>query len=141
MTLSVRPYTPEDYKQLFALHEQGDLHGATFDENGDSAERLDAMIAQSPNAILVAEHMGQVCGTVSLIKDVRVAVLFRFAVENTMKHAIETVLFDAAANILKDEGHQHVLAYSPVGHEGLEGRYKRLGFKRGGSHSCYWRNL
>ena len=77
--MNIRQYRTEDYGQLKALYLQSELFGGQFDENRDSVEKLQKRVEADPNAILVAESGGVICGTVSLIEDGRVAWLFRFA--------------------------------------------------------------
>lgn len=142
MSILVRPYQSEDYKALVELYQQEDLYGGQYDDDRDSAARLDALMAYSQNAILVAEHNKKICGTVSLIKDARTAFLFRFAVLKTdNEKEIVHALFEESAAILRSEGHKQVLVYSPAGHETLGQRYLDLGFNKGGDYACYWRNI
>jgi len=140
--VTVRPYHPTDYEQLAALYRQSELYGGQFDENRDSAERLQKRIEADPDAILVAEQDDKIVGTVSLIEDGRVAWLFRFAVQQGENEpTITQTLCDAAFSALKAKGHNQVLAYTPVGNNGLENRYETLGFNRGGDYTCYWKNI
>lgn len=136
MNITIRAYRPSDYLQLVAIYKQGDLYGGQFDEDRDSAERLDAVMAQSANAILVAEQDNKICGTVSLLKDPRTAWLFRFAAND---RNVAKALYDYAAEILKAEGHNQVLVYSPVGNSELDGRYAALGFNKGGAYNSFWK--
>lgn len=140
--ITVRSYQPDDYDQLKALYLDETSYGGQFDEDRDSPVRLNALIAQSPHAILVAAQEKKILGTVSLIKDARTAWLFRFAVEKDVDESqIVQALYDRAAEILKSEGHQQVLVYGPAGEAVFQARYEALGFAQGGDYTCYWRQL
>jgi len=142
MHMKIRRYDPNDYPHVASLYRQSNLYGGQFDENRDSAERLQKRIEADPDAILVAENDGAIVGTISLIEDGRVAWLFRFAVTQG-KHEVEAtnLLYESAAKALKAKGHTQVLVYSPEGNLKLDKRYARLGFHPGGSYTCYWMNI
>jgi predicted N-acetyltransferase YhbS len=140
--MRIRPYDPKDYPQIASLYRQSHLYGGQFDENRDSAERLQKRIEADPDAILVAEIDGSIVGTISLIEDGRVAWLFRFAVAQGKHEAEATnLLYESAVRALKAKAHTQVLVYSPEGNLKLDERYARLGFHPGGSYTCYWKNI
>lgn len=142
MNIVVRSYKPEDYEPLKALYIDSDLYGGQFDEDRDSFDRLNALIKEKPDGILVAEHEGKICGTVSLIRDPRTAWLFRFAVkQGAQEKEITHALHNRALAILKAGGHQQVLVYSPGGQGTLDNRYAGLGFNKGGDYTCYWKQI
>lgn len=138
--VKIRSYTPADYEQLKTLYQDETSYGGQFDEDRDSPERLNALIEQSPHAILIAEKNQKICGSVSLIKDARTAWLFRFAVSGH-DPAVVAALYNYAARILKEEGHRQVLVYAPAGEAVFQSRYGGLDFTQGGDYSCYWRRL
>lgn len=139
----VRNYQPSDYDQLVVLYKDSSLYGGQFDENRDSAERLHAITAQDPEAILVYEKDGRIYGTISLIEDGRVAWLFRFAVlKGDFTVTATEMLYARAAEIFKARGHRQVLVYSPVGDESLKERYSSLlGFNKGSDYTCFWKDI
>lgn len=140
--MKIRPYTPTDYDQIIALYKQSDLYGGQFDEDRDSAERLQKRIEVDADAILVAEYNGKIVGTISLIEDGRVAWLFRFAVTHgEHEHEVTNSLYREAVKTLKQKGHNQVLVYSPAGNAALDSRYMSLGFQRGGDYTCFWRDI
>ncbi|PZQ43731.1 MAG: hypothetical protein DI551_11555 [Micavibrio aeruginosavorus] len=133
--ISIRPYNPQDYEQVAALYKQGDLYGGQFDPDRDSPQRLKAVTEKFPEAILVAERTGKICGTVSLIEDPRTAWLFRFAAPDD---ETTSQLFEAASLILKSCGHKQVLVHGAAGSAALDDRYASLGFTKGGDFTCFW---
>lgn len=139
---TVRSYKTPDYLQVAALYKQSDLYGGQFDQNRDSKEKLARLITKDPDAILVCESRGKVFGTISLIEDGRVALLFRFAVQKgESEHEIVIALYDKALEILRNRGHQQVLVYAPVGNKDFYNRYSELGFEQGGSYTCFWKDI
>ncbi len=134
----IRSYNPTDYPQIEALYRQGDLYGGQFDETRDSAERLQRLVDQKPDAILVAEEDEKIIGTVTLFEDGRSAWLYRFAVQS--EDAAQK-LYAKAAEILKTKEHSQVLVYAPSGNKELENRYLQLGFTKGNDFTAYWKNL
>lgn len=140
--MKVRQYNSKDYEAVAALYKRTELYGGQFDENRDSKERLRKRIEADPDAILVAEHNGDVVGTVSLIEDFRIAWLFRFVVDQNEQEAkIATELCDRAVKILKSKGHNQVLVYTPLENKKLNSRYERLGFNKGSNYACYWKDI
>ena len=140
--ITVRSYEVSDYDGIQALYRQGHLYGGQFDEDRDSATRLQAQIREAPDSILVAIEDDHLVGTVSLIEDARVAFLFRFAVVDTPSaSAAAKGLYDRAAAVLRSHGHNQVLVYSPVGNDSLDHRYEALGMAKGGDYSCFWTEL
>lgn len=140
--MHIRQYKTEDYSQLKALYQQGDLYGGQFDENRDSSERLQKRIEADPDAILIAEENDRIIGTISLIEDGRVAWLFRFVVmQNENEAEIAEALSTTALATLKAKGHSQVLVYTPSGKARLDNRYENLGFTRGGDYTCYWKDI
>ena len=139
---SLRNYKSSDYSQVTALYKQSDLFGGQFDENRDSEEKLNQIIAKDPEAILVYESEGKIIGTISLIEDGRVAWLFRFAVTKDQHEQKATKsLSDKALEILRGRGHAQVLVYAPVDNKDFEDRYSNLGFEKGDDYTCYWKDI
>jgi predicted N-acetyltransferase YhbS len=140
LIMQIRNYRPEDYDSVATLYKDSSTYGGQFDEDRDSRERLEKLISEKPNAILVAEENGIVVGSVTLFEDSRSAWLFRFAVaENSTLIAGE--LYSKAVEILKSKGHKQVLVYAPVGNKDFEERYGALMFNKGDDYTCYWRDL
>lgn len=138
--ISIRPYSSSDYEQLKALYLDSSTFGGQFDEARDAQDRLQRKIESDPDAILVAERIGRLVGTVSLIDDGRVAWLFRFAVKDQDSEVL-TALHDRAIETLARRGHSQVLVYSPTGDAALDSRYEQLGFTKGSDYTCFWKEI
>lgn len=136
----VRGYRDEDYEQLKELYSHTEWYGGQFDEARDSKERIPAKISADPESILVYENNGQLGGTVSLIEDGRVAILFRFVVRENNSD-VAKALYDKAVEVIKSRGHNQVLVYSPLENQQLNTRYKDLGMTNGSDYTCFWQNL
>jgi predicted N-acetyltransferase YhbS len=134
---SIRAYRPEDYEALKALYETPDSFGGQFDEDRDSATRMNEQAQEDPESILVAEENGSIIGTVSILQDKRFAWLLRFAVSNDQTAEL---LFNEASTILKRKGHSQVLVYAPNSSTFVE-RYSKLGLNTGNSYTSFWRIL
>jgi N-acetylglutamate synthase-like GNAT family acetyltransferase len=140
--INIRNYRPLDYLQLIELYKQGDLYGGQFDEDRDSAERLEKKITQDSEAIWVCEFDGKLIGTVSIIEDGRTAWLFRFAISKNQREAdIAHLLYEKVVEVLKKKGHKQVLVYAPTKNVIFKNRYNDLGFHEGGDYTCYWREI
>jgi hypothetical protein len=137
----IRGYRDQDYEKLRGLYDQPALYGGVFDESRDGRHRLREKISDDPEAILVYDNEdGEMLGTISIIEDGRVAMLYRFAVLNhNAKVARE--LYAKACAILQSRGHQQVLVYSAANDPDLDKRYADLGMTKGNNYSCFWRDL
>ena len=139
--MKVRNYTPEDYEAVSDLYKDSSTFGGQFDGARDTAERLQNLVKQKPDAILVAEDDGKIIGTVTLFEDGRSAWLYRFAVANVDNSIdIAQKLFSRASEILKSMGHTQVLVYAPANNK-FDGRYMSLGFNKGDDYTAYWQDL
>ncbi len=136
----IRSYTDADYEGLKELYQHSEWYGGVFDEARDGRERLAKKIADDPQAILVYEKDGELVGTISIIEDGRVAWLYRFVVKDHDK-AVAAELYAAATANLKARGHSEVLVYTPVDDDLLAERYDELGMTRGGSYTCYYKDI
>jgi len=136
----LRTYRDADYAQLKALAEHGEWYGGQFDEARDGRARLKQKVTQDPESIFVFEQGSDLLGTISLIDDSRVAMLFRFIVKDHNQQVAEA-LYDRAIATLKARGHEQVLVYSPPDDKTLNKRYENLGMRAGGMYRCYWSEL
>lgn len=137
---TIRSYRDTDYEQLNALTGHSEWYGGQFDEARDGRARLKQKITQDPESILVFEQGNELLGTISLIDDGRVAMLFRFIVKDHDQQVAET-LYERAIAILKARGHGQVLVYSSPDDKKLDKRYKDLGMHAGGLYRCYWNEI
>lgn len=133
--VTIRSYHDDDYEQLKALYQHTEWYGGVFDEARDSRERLKNIITNDPQAILAHETDSKINGTVSIIEDGRVAMLYRFVVPAEMSK-LANELYTAAISTLKKRGYAEVLVYSAVANEALDQCYLKLGMTRGGDYAC-----
>ena len=133
----LRSYRDTDYEQLKALYKHSEWYGGVYDEARDGRERLAQKIETDPEAILVYEENSDLKGTISIIEDGRVAMLYRFVVPPE-EMEIAQALYAQAIKNLKSRGHTQVLVYSNPDSSELETRYQALGLNRGGDYSCFW---
>ena len=125
----VRNYKTGDYESVVALYKDATTYGGQFDEDRDSKERLEKLVSEKPDAVLVAENDRNIVGTITLFEDSRSAWLFRFAVaENSINIARQ--LYTKAVEILKSKGHKQILVYAPTRSKQFEERYGELGFNK-----------
>lgn len=139
--MKVRPYTSADYSAIETLYKDTSTFGGEFDEARDTKEKLDHLIRQKPETILVAEENGRVVGTVTLFEDGRSAWLYRFAVWADFEQEAVSKLMTEAKEILRKLGHTQVLVYAPTGNVHFEERYTNVGFTKGGDFTAYWQDL
>lgn len=139
MHISVRSYQDSDYEQLKTLMIHSEWYGGIFDEARDSRETLRKKIIQDPESIFVFQQGREVVGTISIIDDGRVGILFRFIVRE-QREIVARALYDKAIAVLRARGHQQVLAYSSKD-KLLKQRYKNLGMHEGGAYICYWSEI
>jgi predicted N-acetyltransferase YhbS len=140
--VKIRNYNSSDYKQVADLYKQSALYGGQYDDARDSEEKLQKLIENKPDAILVAESDNEIIGTVTIFEDGRFAWLYRFAVNKGEQESEATqMLWNKAGGILKKSGHTQVLVYAPAGDRNFEERYIQLGFKKGNDFTAYWQDL
>ena len=140
--ITIRNYNKTtDYTSVERLYKNSATFGGQFDEARDSQEKLDGLISQKPEAILVAEYDAEVVGTVTLFEDGRCAWLYRFAVLPDHEEEVTLALTSKAFEIMKKWGHSQVLVYAPADDLHFEERYMKLGFTKGNSFSAYWQNI
>lgn len=136
----IRAYSDSEYDQLKALYAHTEWYGGVFDEARDGRERLAEVIKNDPEAILVYEVDAKLKGTISIIEDGRVAMLYRFITEPEQPD-IAKALYEAAVTTLKNRGHTQILVYSDPHNQELDRRYAGLGMQRGGDYACYWADI
>ncbi len=136
----IRIYTEEDYEALEQLYQHTEWYGGKFDKARDGRERLANKVAEDPAALWVYERDDELVGTVSIVEDGRVAMLFRLVVKDN-DPAITKELYDHAVSILRSRGHEQVLVYTPAENAELHTRYEQLGMHRGSDYTCYWADL
>ena len=137
----LRNYTDADYENLKELYQHSEWFGGQFDDDRDSQQRLAKIIARDPEAIIVAEEGGKIIGSISLFEDGRTAWLFRFVVKDN-KESVVKELYERAAAILRERGHEQVMASAPVGEESFRKRYvEALGMIKTEDYTYYWTRI
>lgn len=140
--MRIRNYNPEtDYEAVAALLHDSSTYGGEFDAARDTKEKIDALEAQKPGSVLVAETYGIIVGTVTLFEDGRSAWLYRFAVRAEYEPAATAALWQQAQANMKARGHSQVLVYAPAGNENFKQRYNQLGFATSGDYTAYWQDI
>lgn len=138
-TSNIRNYRDGDYEQLKALTEHSEWFGGQFDEARDGRECLRQKITQDPSSIFVFQQGKCLVGTISIIDDGRVGMLFRFIVKDH-DDTVSKALYDRAISELRARGHTQVLVYTAKD-KMLTKRYKTLGMHEGGTYACYWSDI
>jgi GTPase SAR1 family protein len=138
-TAGIRSYQDADYEQLKALMEHTEWYGGVFDKARDGRARLQQKIAQDPESIFVFKQGSGLLGTISIIDDGRVAMLFRFIVKD-YDVKVTKALYEHATAVLKAHGHEQVLVYGSKNKE-LMKRYLNLGMHKGNEYICYWSEI
>jgi hypothetical protein len=136
----IRSYQDSDYDQLKGLYQHTEWYGGVFDEARDGRERLAKVIANDPQAILVYEEDSILKGTISIIEDGRVAMLYRFVVP-IQDDNIAQQLYSEAVKTLKERGHSQILVYSAIDNPELDKRYMQLGMTKGSDYICFWADI
>ncbi len=136
----IRSYRDSDYDQLKNLYLHPEWYGGVFDESRDGRERLAAKIQSDSEAIIVYEDDSTILGTVSIIEDGRVAMLYRF-ITSPENHDMAKKLYAAATKVLKKRGHTEVLVYSAINNPVLDKKYMQLGMIKGSDYRCFWASL
>lgn len=136
----IRSYRDSDYEQLKNLYNHTEWYGGVYDEARDGRERLAQKIETDPEAILVYEENSDLNGTISIIEDGRVAMLYRFVVPPE-EIEVAQALYAQAIKTLKSRGHTQILVYSNPDSPELDARYQALGLTRGDNYNCFWADI
>lgn len=140
--MNVRNYNPEtDYPTIESLLRNTETYGGEFDEARDTKERIDALEANKPGSVLVAEIDIEIIGTVTLFEDGRSAWLYRFAVKKEHEEQSTKFLWIKAQEEMRLRGHTQVLVYAPAKNLDFEKRYSKLGFNTGNDFTAYWQDI
>lgn len=135
--IEIRSYTPRDHEQVKGLYEES----GWFDPVTDAEERLKAKVEKMPDSILVAAEDSLVVGTVSLIYDERMALLFRLVTRNGEGRVIRQRLLEEGQSVLREWGAEEVHIIAPVEDNKLQQEYVERGFIRGNKYRWMWKNI
>lgn len=134
--MNIRPYQPSDYKQLTTLYKHSDQF--KFDEVTDSEVNISRKIERDPESLVIAEHEGQIVGSVSIIEDGRIAILFRLVAS---ADAILQALVQSAEDLLKKRGYGQMHNTAPTNDLNAIMERQRLGFKSGETYTWFWKEI
>lgn len=137
--LGIRNYNPDtDYSQMKQILEEGGLfYGPT-----DASERLAEKVRRDPDSIIVAAINGQIVGTVTLMEDGRMPLIFRLAVRNDQRrHGIGQKLMEVAEKRLKDRGYATVHISVDENNEELKEYYRRRGYEEGNIYRWMYKEV
>lgn len=137
----VKYYTPLDYFKLIELYKLSDQF--EIDQITDSQELINRKVERDPESILIVEHEGTYLGSVSIVEDGRIALLFRLVVhpQVNQKEDVLKMMIGKVEEILKQRG--FVEAHNPVPLENQTAHQERidLGFQQGKNYSWFWKKL
>lgn len=139
--MNIRSYHPSDYKQLATLYKHSDQF--KFDEVTDSEVNISRKIERDPDSLLVSENEGQIVGSVSIIEDGRIAILFRLVASPTASDAdtILQALVQSAGIILKERGFREMHNTAPTNDLNAVMERQRLGFKSDETYTWFWKKI
>jgi hypothetical protein len=138
-SLDIRSYTIIDYPRVKELYE---LAGV-FDPETDAEDRLLVTVEENPDSILVAtDEDGTLLGTISIIQDNRIAILFRLVAKpGPTEHLIRMRMLHDAEQRLREYGfHEvHILAHEEDSKTHEE--YTHYGFTKGKLYRWFWKKI
>ncbi len=139
--MKIHYYQPQDYEQLIDLYKQSDQF--KFDEVTDSRENITRKIERDSESILLARENEQLVGSVSIIEDGRIALLFRLVTKASEQKNDEIlkVLLQEAESILKKRGYTEVHNTAPLNDMKALTERERIGFQKGDPYMWYWRRI
>lgn len=138
--MEVRFYKPSDYQALANLYKQSDQF--KFNEVKDSEEALKKKIERDPESLLIAEDNNQIVGSVSIVEDGRLALLFRLvAVPGDNHDAILKALTDEVEVILKKRGFLEMHNTAPMNDLNALMERRKLGFEEGSVYTWFWKKI
>jgi len=136
--ISIRRYTPKDYNAVKAIYSQT----GWFDKTTDSKTNLSRKISKDKGSILVATNKKGVVGTVSIINDGRIALLFRLLARNdTDGKKVRNKLMQEAEKFLKKKGYKEVHIISIKGATKLHNEYQDQKYNKGRLYQWFWKKL
>jgi hypothetical protein len=136
--MRVRFYTPADYQQLCNLYKHSDQF--EFDEVTDSEENLIRKIKRDPESLLVVEENGKIVGSVSVIEDGRIALLFRLVALDNNQDTLQKLIIEAE-NILRKRGYEEVHNTAPLEDLSALMEREKLGFNKGKPYMWFWKKI
>ena len=139
--MRIRYYKQTDYKKLIDLYKLSDQF--KFDEVTDSEEGITRKIEKDPESLLVAEENGQIVGSVSIIEDGRIGLLFRLIAspDNPNKDDILKALVEKSESILKNRGYLEMHNTAPTNDLNALMERRKLKFRKGNVYTWFWKKI
>lgn len=139
--MNIRSYQDADYSALISLYKMSEEF--SFDEETDARERLLAKIERDPRSILLAIESDRVIGSVSIIEDGRVALLFRLVADASVgdRLAVVSALVHESERILRERGYKEIHNTAPVNNEMATQIRTNVGFTKGKDYSWFWKKI
>lgn len=126
ISVSIRSYLPEDYSAVRRNLEQGGI----INKQIDTAENLAGMVSDKSDSILVAEVDGKVVGSLFIMDNGWMAIVFRLAVrERYRERGVGTKLLRAAEERLTEKGYEEVQILVDEKKKELHDWYRRRGYE------------
>lgn len=138
MSVSLRYYTKADYDDLTMLYKTSDEF--EFDVVTDSRQSLSRKIESDPESIVLAYQGEDLIGSVSLVEDGRIAILFRLVVrDNNSRITKELILH--AEKILSKRGYKEVHITGPAENQTATEVRESSGFRKGKRYDWFWKKI
>jgi ribosomal protein S18 acetylase RimI-like enzyme len=139
MEIMVRSYEDADYDALVALYRQS--KDFTLDKETDARARLAEKIRRDPESIIVATSNSELLGSLSIIEDGRIAILFRWVAVGTDQNKAYKALLGQAEKILTVKGYKEVHCMVPDDSAASVALRTSMNFKPGKKYSWFWKTL
>jgi hypothetical protein len=139
--MQIRFFRTTEYSQLIELYKKSDQF--KVDEVTDSEVGITTKVLRDPESILVVEYGEILIGSVSIIEDGRIALLFRLVVDPTypLKQEVLTTLVEKAEGIVKSRGCSQVHSIAPSNDLNALMERRQLEFQEGSAYTWFWKKL
>lgn len=131
---TIRPYTSSDYTQVIEFYKES----GWYDPETDAQEKLDAQVADEPQAILLAFDEEKLIGTVSLLFTGRHGLYFRLIANS---EDIRSELLTAGEPVFKAHGYAEAHILAPEEDTDKHTEYENVEFSKGKSYRWFWKKL
>lgn len=138
MAIEIKKYDDSNYSALVALYKSSNEFD--FDEVTDSKESISKKIEKDPESVLLAYDEEKLVGSVSIIEDGRIALLFRLVTKMDSGDVAQK-LISHAEEILSRRGYKEVHITGPSGNQVATALREGSGFKKGKRYDWFWKNL
>ena len=139
MAITVRPYEDTDYDALVALYKQS--KDFAYDKETDARVRLAEKIRRDPQSILVATSSSELQGSLSIIEDGRIAILFRWIAVGQDQKVLFEALLEKAEKILQAKGYKEVHCMAPADNAESLALRASMNFKSGEKYAWFWKTI